>query len=178
MADAARARKLAGRIHEIVAQLMRKGVKDPRLGMVTITDARITADLREATVYYTVMGDAEEQAATAVALESAKGVIRSAVGHGIGIKFTPSLTFVHDEVPETARHMDELLAVAHAADEQVRSRAIGATYAGESDPYRESPLEEESSLESAEDEPLLTTDPARSKRLGLAADGRDDAPQS
>ena len=124
MVDAARARKLAVRIREVVATTLEMQVKDPRLGMVTITDARVTPDLREATLYYTVYGDAEARAGTAAALESAKGVLRSQVGRQTGVKFTPSLAFVSDEVPRSVRHLDSLLAKARAADEEVQ-RAAG-----------------------------------------------------
>ncbi len=131
-----RARRLAERIKEIVASTLEFEVKDPRLGFVTITDARVTPDLREATVFYTVLGDEAEQVATAVALESAKGVLRSAVGRQTGIKHTPSLEFIVDALPDTARHIDDLLRQAAAADAEVHARATGATYAGEADPYR------------------------------------------
>ncbi len=131
-----RMRRLAGRIHEIVALTLRDRVKDPRLGMITITAARVTPDLQDATVYYTVMGDEAEQTATAVALESAKGVLRSAVGQGTGVRLTPTLTFEPDRVPEVARHIDELLSVAKQADEEVSRRASSAQYVGDADPYR------------------------------------------
>ena len=109
MVDTARARKLADRIREIVAEALEKRVKDPRLGFVTVTDTRVTGDLQHATVFYTVLGDAEEQAATRAALESAKGVLRSEVGRRTGIRLTPTLEFVADAVPENAAHIDELL---------------------------------------------------------------------
>ncbi len=133
-----RMRRLAGRIREIVALTLRDRVKDPRLGMITITDARVTPDLQDATVYYTVMGDEAEQAGTAAALESAKGVLRSAVGQGTGVRLTPTLTFEPDHVPEAARHIDELLSAAKLADEEVHRRASCARYAGDADPYRTS----------------------------------------
>jgi ribosome-binding factor A len=136
MADVARARKLAVRIREIVAATLRAQVKDPRLGMVTVTDAKVTPDLREATVFYTVYGDTAEQASSAAALESAKGVVRSAVGRQTGVKFTPTLTFVLDQIPDTARQIDELLAVARAADAEVQRAAAEAVPAGDPDPYR------------------------------------------
>jgi ribosome-binding factor A len=136
MADAARARKLAVRIREIVAATLRSQVKDPRLGMVTVTDTKITGDLRDATVFYTVLGDETERAATAAALESAKGVLRSAVGRQTGVKFTPTLTFLADVVPDTAREIDDLLAKARLADEELQRRAAEAEYAGEPDPYK------------------------------------------
>ncbi len=135
MADVARARKLAVRIREIVADTLRTQVKDPRLGMVTVTEVRVTPDLREATVYYTVLGDGAEQADTATALESAKGVLRTQVGRQTGIKFTPSLAFVTDAIPDNARQIDELLERARVADAQVQRAAAGARPAGDADPY-------------------------------------------
>jgi ribosome-binding factor A len=114
MADPARARRLAKRISTIVATAIDHEIKDPRLAFVTVTDAKVTADLHDATVYYTVMGeniDTEPDLAGAAAgLEKAKGVLRSKVGAGTGVRFTPTLTFVADTVPDTARHMEELVA--------------------------------------------------------------------
>ena len=136
MVDSARARRLAKRIMTIVATELQHQVKDPRLAMVTITAATVTPDLREATVYYTVYGDADDVAGTAIALSSATGVLRSAVGAQTGIKFTPTLTFAIDTVPENAHPSDELLAAARRADAEVAERAAGASYAGEADPYK------------------------------------------
>jgi ribosome-binding factor A len=129
-------RRLADRVRVITAEMLERRIKDPRLGFVTVTDARVTNDLREATVFYTVMGTAEQQAGSAVALESCKGLIRSEVGRQTGIKHTPSLTFVLDAVPENARHIDALLAVAAAGDAAVAEVAASAQYAGDPDPYR------------------------------------------
>jgi ribosome-binding factor A len=136
MVDVARARKLAVRIREVVASTLELQVKDPRLGMVTITDAKVTPDLREATLYYTVYGTDEERQSSALALESAKGVLRSQVGRQTGVRYTPSLTFVADVVPETAGKIEELLAQAREADAQVHALAEGAQPAGDPDPYR------------------------------------------
>jgi ribosome-binding factor A len=142
MADAARARKLAVRIREVVAATLELQVKDPRLGLVTITDARVTPDLREATVFYTVYGDDSERDASAQALESAKGVLRSAVGKATQIKFTPTLTFIADALPDNARQLEEALAAAREADAQLAAVRQGAQPAGEADPYRK-PRDEE-----------------------------------
>ncbi|NSL43757.1 30S ribosome-binding factor RbfA [Streptomyces sp. 8P21H-1] len=137
MADNARAKRLADLIREVVAQKLQRGIKDPRLGShVTITDTRVTGDLREATVFYTVYGDDEERAAAAAGLQSAKGVLRSAVGAAAGVKFTPSLTFVADALPDTAKTIEDLLDKARAKDAQVREVSAGATFAGDADPYR------------------------------------------
>ena len=134
--NAERARKLADRIVQIVAEMLERRVKDPRLGFVTVTDARLTGDLREATVYYTVYGSADEQAATAAALKSATGLIRSEVGRQTGLRHTPSLSFVQDTLPEGARHMEELVARVRAADEALAQAREGAQPAGDPDPYR------------------------------------------
>ncbi|AEY92064.1 MULTISPECIES: 30S ribosome-binding factor RbfA [Streptomyces] len=137
MADNARAKRLADLIREVVAQKLQRGIKDPRLGShVTITDTRVTGDLREATVFYTVYGDEEERKAAAAGLESAKGILRSEVGRAAGVKFTPTLTFVADALPDTARTIEDLLDKARQSDEKVREAATGATYAGGADPYR------------------------------------------
>ncbi|GHK04751.1 30S ribosome-binding factor RbfA [Streptomyces sp. NPDC003758] len=137
MADNARAKRLADLIREVVAQKLQRGIKDPRLGShVTITDTRVTGDLREATVFYTVYGDDEERKAAAAGLESAKGILRSEVGRAAGVKFTPTLTFVADALPDTARTIEDLLDKARASDAKVREAATGKSFAGEADPYR------------------------------------------
>jgi len=136
MADTARAHKLADRIHEIVAEALEKRVKDPRLGFVTVTDTKVTNDLQHATVFYTVLGDAEAQQSSAAALESAKGVLRSEVGKRTGIRLTPTLEFVADAIPENAAHIEELLAAAAERDRQVAALAASAQYAGDPDPYK------------------------------------------
>ena len=104
----ARAKRVADRIRETVAQLLETRVKDPRLGFVTVTEVRVTGDLREATVFYTVLGDDEKRLNTKKALDSAKGMLRSEVGRVLGIKHTPSLTFMHDALPENAIHISEV----------------------------------------------------------------------
>jgi ribosome-binding factor A len=136
MADTARARKLADRIRVIVAEALEKRIKDPRLGFVTVTDTRITNDLQHATVFYTVFGDAEEKAASAAALDSAKGVLRSEVGRRTGVRLTPTLEFVADAVPENAAHIEDLLREAASRDADVAALAATSNYAGDPDPYR------------------------------------------
>ena len=135
MTDPARVRKHAERVRELVAEAVRT-IKDPRLGMITITDSRITPDLRDATVYYTVLGDVAEQAATAAALDSAKGLLRSSVGKALGLRHSPSLTFAQDSVQDTVKHIDDLIAVARESDAKVHELAAHASYAGDAQPYR------------------------------------------
>jgi ribosome-binding factor A len=141
MVDPARARRLAKRVSAIVASTIEYEIKDPRLAGVTITDAKVTADLHDATLYYTVMGrtldDDPNYVGAAAALERAKGVLRSKVGAGTGVRFTPTLTFTRDTVPDAADRMAELLAAARAADADVARIREGAQPVGEANPYRD-----------------------------------------
>ncbi|HYH33867.1 MAG TPA: 30S ribosome-binding factor RbfA [Nocardioides sp.] len=152
-----RVRRIADRIRVIVAEMLERRIKDPRLGFVTVTDVRVTGDTQQATVFYTVLGEETDLASTAAALESAKGLLRSEVAKQLAMRHAPTLSFVHDALPENARHLDELLARARAQDEAVAA-ARGATYAGEPDPYRkpraedpENPDDDEADTESDED---------------------------
>ena len=134
--DKARARKLSERIVQIVAEMLERRIKDPRLGFVTVTDAKVTGDLREATVYYTVYGTDEEIADSAAALASATGLIRSEVGKQTGVKFTPSITFKRDTLPEGAAAIEDLVSKAREADAALAASRGRASYAGDPDPYR------------------------------------------
>ena len=88
------------------------------------------------TLEFGVYGSDEERHSSALALESAKGVLRKTVGQQTGVRYTPSLQFIADVVPETAGRIDELLARARAADAQVHAIAESATPAGDAEPYR------------------------------------------
>ncbi|MGA8210773.1 MAG: 30S ribosome-binding factor RbfA [Nocardioidaceae bacterium] len=131
-----RVRKVADRIQVIVAEMLERRIKDPRLGFVTVTDVRVSGDTQQASVFYTVLGEEQEVLGSAIALESAKGLIRSEVGKQLGMRHVPTLEFIHDALPDTARHIDELLASARESDAVVAAAAAGAAYAGEADPYR------------------------------------------
>ncbi len=130
-----RVRKIADRIQVIVAEMLERRIKDPRLGFVTITDVRVTGDSQQASIFYTVLGADDELASTAAALESAKGVIRSEVAKQLGMRIVPSLTFIPDALPESARALDEVLARAKEIDDAVAAQR-GTAYAGEPDPYK------------------------------------------
>ncbi|MEU0312432.1 30S ribosome-binding factor RbfA [Nocardioides sp. NPDC006273] len=132
-----RVRRIADRIKVVVAQMLERRIKDPRIGFVTITDVRVTGDSQNATIFYTVLGaDSEaELAGTAAALESAKGLIRSEVAKQLGTRTAPTLEFIHDALPETARHLDDVLARAKAQDDAVAAARV-ESYAGEPDPYK------------------------------------------
>ncbi|SBS74577.1 30S ribosome-binding factor RbfA [uncultured Microbacterium sp.] len=127
--------RLGDRIRVILAERLEKGLRDPRLGFVTITDVRVTGDLQHASVFYTVYGSDEERASSAEALKAATGMLRSEVGKHLNVRLTPSLEFIPDGIPENAGHIADLLREARERDAAVAGLATGATYAGESDPY-------------------------------------------
>ena len=135
MADPERARKMADRIKVIVAKRLERGLRDPRLGFVTITDVKVTGDLQHASVFYTVYGSLDERTDSAAALKAATGLLRSEVGKNITARLTPSLEFIADAIPENAALIDDLLREARERDSQVGALAQGAQYAGDEDPY-------------------------------------------
>jgi ribosome-binding factor A len=137
MVDVARARKLAERIKVLVAEALANAVKDSDLGFVTITDVKVTPDLQHSTIYYTVYGSPEEKERTAEIIDRNRGVIRREVGHNLNIRLTPTVEFVLDEIPETAAHMNELLAEARNRDAEVARLAAAAKWAGDENPYKE-----------------------------------------
>ncbi|AXA97469.1 30S ribosome-binding factor RbfA [Microbacterium laevaniformans] len=127
--------RLADRIRVLIAERLEKGLRDPRLGFVTITDVRVTGDLQHASVFYTVYGDDQAREDSAAALKAATGMLRSEVGKRLGIRLTPSLEFIPDALPENAGHIAELLREAQERDAAVAGLAAGAAYAGDADPY-------------------------------------------
>jgi ribosome-binding factor A len=144
-----RVRKIADRIKVTVAEMLERRIKDPRLGFVTVTDVRVSGDTQHASIFYTVFGEEEQVVASAVALESAKGLIRSEVGKQLGTRHVPTLEFIHDALPENARHIEELLEQVRASDAAAAAASAGASYAGEPDPYRKA-REEAEAAEAAE----------------------------
>lgn len=130
-----RAARLADRIKVIIAERLDKGLRDPRLGFVTVTDVQVTGDLQHASVFYTVMGDEETRTGTAAALASATGLLRSEVGKNLNTRLTPTLEFILDGIPENADHISNLLREARERDADVARLATGAAYAGDANPY-------------------------------------------
>lgn len=141
--------RLGDRIRVILAERLEKGLRDPRLGFVTITDVRVTGDLQHASVFYTVYGSDEERASSAQALASATGMLRSELGKHLNIRLTPSLEFIQDALPDSAGHIADLLREARERDAAVAGLAAGAAYAGEEDPYVKPRQEEDAPVEDA-----------------------------
>jgi ribosome-binding factor A len=154
MADPARARKLADRIKEIIAKRLDRGLRDPRLGFVTITDVQVTGDLQHATVFYTVYGTEEERDGSAAALKAATGMLRTEVGKNITARLTPTLEFQLDAIPENAAHIEDLLREARERDTEVAGLAATAAYAGDEDPYVKPRVIGEDDEEDEDEEPV------------------------
>jgi len=135
-----RARKMADLIRQVIAERLQRGLRDPRLGYVTITDVQVTGDLQHSSIFYTVLGDDKERADTAAALTAATGMLRSEVGRNITARLTPSLEFIPDGIPENAAAIEGLLQEARERDAQTEKLAKGASYAGDPDPYKVKPV--------------------------------------
>ena len=131
-----RALKVADRIKEVIAITLETKVKDPRLGFITITDVRVTGDLQQASVFYTVLGDGDAQSATAAALSSSRGLVRREVGNAIGLRITPTIEFFADGLQESATAMNDLMSSVRAADAELAKLRAQAKPIGESDPYK------------------------------------------
>jgi ribosome-binding factor A len=104
-----RSEKVAEAIHELISELLIKGLKDPRIGFVTITGVKVTDDLHLATVYFTVIGSDEEMKATGQGLQSARGFIRKELGKNLHMRYIPELIFQYDESVEYGSRIETLL---------------------------------------------------------------------
>lgn len=136
MVDHDRARRLAERIKVLAAEALERGIKDPDIGFVTFTDAKVTPDLSHARIYFTVYGSEEEQEKTIEALERNRGRLRGEIGHRLGIRITPTVELIKDEIPATAGALAELLAEAKRRDAELEEIAKKAKPAGDADPYQ------------------------------------------
>ncbi|WP_404475620.1 30S ribosome-binding factor RbfA [Microbacterium aerolatum] len=135
--------RLADRIRVILAERLEKGLRDPRLGFVTITDVRVSGDLQHASAFYTVLGTEEERIASGAALASATGMLRSEVGRQLNTRLVPTLEFIPDALPENADNITALLRQAQERDAEVAKLASSAKHAGDADPYRTEASEDE-----------------------------------
>jgi ribosome-binding factor A len=137
MADAARARRLGERIKVLVAEALERVVKEPDLGLVTFTDVRVTSDLTSAKIYFTVLGSESEQQESIEILERYRGRLRGEIGRQLGIRVTPTIELIRDEVPQSAGDLAAVLAEAKRRDAELEQLAKNAKPAGDPQPYRD-----------------------------------------
>ena len=104
-----RMRRVDEAIRQVIGETVSKDLKDPRVGFVTVTDVRTSADLSHARVYVSVLGDAEVREATMDGLRSAHGYLQRRIGGELHLKRTPTLEFIYDDTTDRAMRLDELL---------------------------------------------------------------------
>lgn len=143
MADHARARRLGERIKVLAAEALARAVKDPDIGFVTFTDVKVSPDLMHARIYFTVLGSEDEREYSIETLERNKGKLRGEIGRQLGIRLTPTIELVLDEIPASAGAMAELLAEAKRRDDEVERLAKQAKPAGDADPYVKPKVQED-----------------------------------
>lgn len=135
-----RAARIAALIQRVIASSMEAQLHDKRLANITITEVRVTNDLQIAKVYWTQLGhegrESGERKRAQQALDQAKGRLRSLVGTKAGLRLTPQLQFVFDEVPGEAHEIEDILAVAKKRDAELAKTRASAQYAGDADPYK------------------------------------------
>ncbi len=112
VSEGGRPSRVSEEFREILAEEIPK-LKDPRVGFVTVTGVKVTADLRVARVFYTSLGDERTRRATAAALRSARGHLRRVIGHQVRMKVLPELRFEEDETSETADRIESLIRTLH-----------------------------------------------------------------
>ncbi len=104
-----RADRVSGLIQEVLSDLLKKDIHDPRLKMATITNVKMSRDLKLARVYFSIFGDSSKAQAAADGFESARGFIKRSIASKLSLRYMPDLKFFYDESFEYGSHIDELL---------------------------------------------------------------------
>lgn len=107
--DYQRSERIGDLLVELIAELLRREIRDPRLGAVTITSAKVSKDLRHARIYFNLFGRRENKKETLAGLESATGFIRSKIGKRLNLRFVPTIEFFYDETQDEAQRIEDLL---------------------------------------------------------------------
>lgn len=118
MSQFSRVDRLRKQIQDLVAEIIHRRVKDPKIGIVTITDVELTGDLREAKVFYSILGDESTQRSTSRALRKAHGFIQTELARELNIRKAPLIEFKIDRSAERASRIQELLEQIHQEDER------------------------------------------------------------
>jgi ribosome-binding factor A len=117
-----RMRRVDEAIRQVIGDVLASNMKDPRVGFVTVTDVRTSADLKHARVYVSVLGDHDEREASLEGLRSAHGYLQRRIGAELHLKRTPALTFAYDDTAERAMHLEALIDSELASDEDRENR--------------------------------------------------------
>jgi len=104
-----RSERIGDLLVEIISDLLRREIRDPRLGTITITAAKVTKDLRHAKVYFNLLAGAVDRKEVLAGLKSATGFLRSKIAKELKLRFVPTLEFLYDETEDAAQHIEDLL---------------------------------------------------------------------
>jgi len=108
MASETRAQRVAELIREEIAKLLQKGLKDPRIGFVSVMGVKMSPDLRYAKVYVSLLGEEKERKSSLIALRNSEGWVRQQVGKAVRLRFTPDIRFVEDESLDKVYRLEEV----------------------------------------------------------------------
>lgn len=113
-----RPERVAQMVQHLLGERFARGMRDPRIGLVTITGVKMSPDLREARVYWTVHGDAEQRRHTARGLENARGFLRHEIGVELRLRVTPDLHFTYDEAIDRGERIEQLIRQVHDEEKE------------------------------------------------------------
>lgn len=158
-----RSARIAALIRRVVAPAIEGQLNDKRLSGVTVTEVRVTNDMQHARIYWTQLGrtgreDGDRKRAKQ-ALEQSKGRLRSLVGAKAGLRLTPQLHFIYDEVPAEAHGIEDILIAAKKRDEQIAKLRENAQYASCADPYRHNEESEENGKDESQNTEYQSENP-------------------
>lgn len=112
-----RPERVAGEIHKLISELLLSGeIKDPRVALVTLTEVKVTRDLRLARVYYSVLGEEAERQEAATGLARVASFVRRTLGRQMSLRHVPELRFEYDKSADTGRRIDALLRAAQSGE--------------------------------------------------------------
>ncbi|MFQ6112819.1 MAG: 30S ribosome-binding factor RbfA [bacterium] len=112
-----RSRRVAELLREEISQIITQELKDPRIGLTTVTSIKLTDDLKSARVYVSILGNSETREQGLLGLERAKSWIRSELGHRMDLKYVPVLNFCYDETVDYAQNIESIIKKIHQKDE-------------------------------------------------------------
>jgi len=112
-------------VQELLGELFARGMRDPRIGLVTITGVKMSPDLREARVYWAVHGEAEQRKQTAKGLEKAKGFLRREIALHLKLRVTPEIHFKYDEAIDRGARIEQLIREVHEQERETGSSSPG-----------------------------------------------------
>ena len=125
MATHNRPERVGQMVQQLLGEIFARGMRDPRIGLVTITGVKMSPDLREARVYWAVHGEAEQRKQTAKGLEKANGFLRREIALHLKLRVTPELHFKYDEAIDRGARIEQLIREVHEQERETGSSSPG-----------------------------------------------------